>query len=283
MEFINFCQALGIVINTPPPLGVWRRYPTVDHPRKRNGAVKWMGDHGFAQNHALDTEVSVWKDDKVTEGAKRDFQKLANEAEMERLRMQKQAADKAATILKQCQFGKHEYLKAKGFEDEEGNIWAFDGKQFLIIPMRVDGHLVGLQIIDNEGTKKFLYGQRTAGAEFCFDNKGPHILCEGYATGLSIRKALKNMKKRYTIHVCFSAGNMKKIASTIEGTGLIVADNDESGTGERTAKEIGWQYWMSDVVGEDFNDAHQRLGLFKVSYALARLVDQIATSSSCSS
>lgn len=273
MEFINFCQALGIVINTPPPLGVWRRYPTVDHPRKRNGAVKWMGDHGFAQNHALDTEVSVWKDDKVTEGAKRDFQKLANEAEMERLRMQKNAADKAATILKQCQFGKHEYLKAKGFDDEEGNIWAFDGKQFLIIPMRVDGHLVGLQIIDNEGTKKFLYGQRTAGAEFCFDNKGLHILCEGYATGLSIRKALKNMKKRYTIHVCFSAGNMKKIASTIQGVGLIVADNDESGTGERTAKEIGWPYWMSDVVGEDFNDAHQRLGLFKVSYALARMVD----------
>ncbi len=275
MEFINFCQALGIVINTPPPLGVWRRYPTVDHPRKRNGAVKWMGDHGFAQNHALDTEVSVWKDDKVTEGAKRDFQKLANEAEMERLRMQKNAADKAATILKQCQFGKHDYLKAKGFDDEEGNIWAFDGKQFLIIPMRVDVHLVGLQIIDNEGTKKFLYGQRTAGAEFCFDNKGLHILCEGYATGLSIRKALKNMKKRYTIHVCFSAGNMKKIASTIEGAGLIVADNDESGTGERTAKEIGWPYWMSDKVGEDFNDAHQRLGLFKVSYALARMVDGI--------
>jgi len=273
MEFLNFCQALGIVINTPPPLGVWRRYPTVDHPRKRNGAVKWMGDHGFAQNHALDTEVSVWKDDKVTEGAKRDFQKLANEAEMERLRMQKQAADKAATILKQCQFGKHEYLKAKGFDEEEGNIWAFDGKQFLIIPMRVDGHLVGLQIIDNEGTKKFLYGQRTAGAEFCFDNKGLHILCEGYATGLSIRKALKNMKKRYTIHVCFSAGNMKKIASTIEGTGLIVADNDESGTGERTAKEIGWPYWMSDKVGEDFNDAHQRLGLFKAAQSLTKVMN----------
>jgi len=28
-------------------------------------------------------------------------------------------------------------------------------------------------------------------------------------------------------------------------------------------------------VGEDFNDAHQRLGLFKVSYALARMVDGI--------
>lgn len=273
MSFINFCQALGIIIDTPPPIGYWRRYPTQDKPRHRNGAVKFMGDHGFAQNHATDTEVSVWSDTNMSEGKKRDYQKLAMQAEIDRARMQKQAADKAATILKQCQFGKHEYLKAKGFDDEEGNIWAYDGKQFLVIPMRVDGHLVGCQIIDTDGTKKFLYGQRTGGAEFCFDNKGLHILCEGYATGLSIRKALKNMKKRYTIHVCFSAGNMKKIASTIEGGGLIVADNDESGTGERTAKEIGWPYWMSDKVGEDFNDAHQRLGLFKIAYQLSRLVD----------
>jgi len=276
MSFIVFCQALGIVINTPPPLGIWRRYPTLDHPRKRNGAVKWMGDHGFAQNHALDAEVSLWQDDTVTEGAKRDYHKLANEAEKARVHMQLSAANKAAAILKECRFAKHDYLKSKGFDEEEGNIWAIDGKQFLIIPMRVDGHLVGLQIIDKDGTKKFLYGQRTAGSEFCFDNKGPHILCEGYATALSIRKALKNMKKRYTIHVCFSAGNMKKVASTIEGTGLIVADNDESGTGERTAKEISWPYWMSDKVGEDFNDAHQRLGLFKVSFPLARLIDQVS-------
>jgi hypothetical protein len=32
---------------------------------------------------------------------------------------------------------------------------------------------------------------------------------------------------------------------------------------------------MSDKVGEDYNDAHQRLGLFKVSYALARMMDGI--------
>lgn len=274
MQFINFCQALGIIINTPPPLGIWRRYPTVDHPKKRNGAVKWMGDHGFAQNHAIDTEVSVWSDASATVAEKRNFQEIANKAEQERIRMQRDAAGKAAAILKQCQFAKHEYLKRKGFEDEEGNVWAFDGKKFLVIPMRADGHLVGCQIIDEEGGKKFLYGQRTAGAEFCFDNKGPHILCEGYATALSIRKALKNMKKRYTLHVCFSAGNMKKIAATLPA-GLIVADNDASATGERVAKEIGWPYWMSDVVGEDYNDAHQRLGLFKVAYQLSRMVDRL--------
>lgn len=275
MEFVSFCQALGIVLNAPPPLGVWKRYPTTDHPRKRNGAVKFMGDHGFAQNHATDTEVSIWHGEGVTEGQKRDYQRIANEAEAERARMQKDAAGRAAAILKECKFAKHDYLKAKGFDDEEANVWVKDGKQVLVIPMRVDGHLVGCQLINIDGSKKFLYGQRTAGAEFVFDNKGPHILCEGYATALSIRKALKNMKRRYSIHVCFSAGNMKKIASTIDNPGIVVADNDESKTGERVAKEIGWQYWMSDVVGEDYNDAHQRLGLFKVAQPLARLVDKL--------
>lgn len=274
MSFVNFCRALGIIIDTPPPIGVWRRYPTVDKMKHRNGAVKFMGDHGFAQNHAIDTEVSVWSDSSVTEGQKRDFQKLAMQAEIDRARMQKQAADKAAAILKQCKFGKHDYLKAKGFEEEEGNIWAFDGRQLLVIPMRVEGHLIGLQIIDEDFSKKFLYGQRTAGAEFCFDNKGVHVICEGYATGLSIRKALKSMKKRYSIHICFSAGNMKKIAAKLPG-GLIVADNDASATGENTAKEIGWPYWMSPDSGFDFNDHHQKYGLLKSALSLTKKLAEV--------
>ena len=278
MDFLSFCHAHGIMINHPPPIGVWKRFPTEDHPKKRNGAVKFMGDHAFVQNHATDTEVSIWKDEGATEGAKRDYQALANKAERERHLMQKGAAQKAAFILKQCATGKHEYLKRKGFGDEEANIWVYEGKHFLIIPMRVDGSLVGCQIIDTDGQKKFLFGQRTSGAEFCFDNKGPHILCEGYATALSIRAALKSMKRRYTLHVCFSAGNMKKIASTIQQPGLIVADNDASATGERTAKEIGWPYWMSDVVGEDANDTHQRVGLFKFSQSLVKSLNQLASS-----
>ncbi|NDG27160.1 MAG: hypothetical protein EB120_08300, partial [Proteobacteria bacterium] len=61
MDFIQACQVHGILIDTLPPFGVWKRYPTETHPRKRNGAVKWMGDHGFIQDHAKDTEVIVWR------------------------------------------------------------------------------------------------------------------------------------------------------------------------------------------------------------------------------
>lgn len=275
MDFLSFCQAHGLIITAPPPIGIWRRFPTTDHPRKRNGAVKYMGTHAFVQNHAIDTEVSIWRGQDTDPQQRAKLYRIAHEAEMERLNMQRQAANKAAGILKQCQFAYHDYLKAKGFEEEMGNVYVYEGKQLLVIPMRVGPNLVGCQIIEPDGGKKFLYGQRTAGAEFVFNNKGHHILCEGYATALSIRTALKAMKRRYTIHICFSAGNMKKIASTLK-EGMIVADNDESQTGERVAKEIGWPYWISDVVGEDANDAHRRLGLFRLGQQLVKSLNQLA-------
>jgi putative DNA primase/helicase len=81
--------------------------------------------------------------------------------------------------------------------------------------------------------------------------------------------ALKTMKRRYTLHVCFSAGNMLKVAAGLE-RGLVIADNDASGTGQDTAQKIGWPYWMSDTVGEDANDYHRRVGLFKFSQGLTR-------------
>jgi putative DNA primase/helicase len=180
---------------------------------------------------------------------------------------QADAVKRAAFILSQTLLGKHEYLNSKGFIDAEDMIWGHEGKKTLVVPMRVDGSLVGCQLIESDGSKKFLYGQRTSNAELVIDNKGVHILCEGYATALSIQAALKKMSRRYTIHVCFSAGNMKKVAQGLPD-GLIIADNDQSGTGERVAKEIGWQYWMSDVVGEDANDTHQRVGLLKLGLSL---------------
>ena len=275
MDFLNFCAAHGILLDHYPPVGVWKRYPTEDKPRKRNGAVKFMGDHGFVQNHATDVEVSVWKSDGNNTDSEK-FVKLARKADDDRLLMQRDAANKAAVMLKQSGYGRHPYLKAKGFEEEEGNIYVLNGLHYLLIPMRVDGRLVGCQVIDEAGGKKFLFGQRTSSAEFCFDNKGFHILCEGYATALSVRHVLKSYKRRYTIHVCFSAGNMKKVASTID-SGFLVTDNDESGTGERVAKEIGWPYWMSDVVGEDFNDTHLRVGLFRAGQSLIKAMGTSVT------
>jgi putative DNA primase/helicase len=69
---------------------------------------------------------------------------------------------------------------------------------------------------------------------------------------------------------------MKEIAKKIP-TGIVIADNDSSGTGEKVAKEIGKPYWISDQIGEDFNDYHLRVGLFPASQALKKcLVKSVA-------
>lgn len=269
MDLINYCRAHGILIDSMPPIGVWKRYPTQDHPRSRNGAVKFMGDHAFVQNHAMDVEVSIWKTDATHNLDIKKIQRDVREAEQKKRELQNQAVARAAQILNESQFGKHDYLKAKGFPDAEGKVWVKDGEQFLVVPMRVDGHLVGCQMIDQSGGKKFLYGQRTSGAELKIDNKGVDIFCEGYATALSIQSVLRKLKRRYTIHVCFSAMNMKKLALAIN-SGCVVADNDSSGTGERIAKEIGLPYWMSEVVGEDANDTMRRIGDFRFGQSLIK-------------
>ena len=271
MHFLDFCRAHGVIIDREPPIGVWKRYPTEDHPHKKNGAVKWLGDVGFCQNHAIDVEISVWKAEGDTVVDRDRIRRIAQQADRDIRDKQEQAAKKAASILHNCQIGYHPYLERKGFADEQGNVFKQDDELFLAIPMRVGHRLVGCQIIHEDGTKKFLWGQRTSEASFCFDNKGPHILCEGYVTGLSVKAAMKALKRRYTLHICFSAGNLKKVAATLP-KGFVVADNDASFTGERVAKEIGWPYWMPDTAGFDANDVHQRDGLFKFSQSLGKVI-----------
>ena len=62
---------------------------------------------------------------------------------------------------------------------------------------------------------------------------------------------------------------MAKVAAGLE-PGLLIADNDASGTGQRVAEESGWKYWLSDRVGEDANDYHQRVGLFGFTQSLTQ-------------
>jgi putative DNA primase/helicase len=282
MDFIAYCRGHGILIDSLPPVGVWKRYPTEDHPATRNGAVKWMLTCGFVQNHAIDVAVSVWHPEKKVELTQRQIKEAADkvlEAKRQQILRQQQAAAKAAWILSQCELNTHEYLKAKGFPEAVDHIWEHDGHRTLVVPMRVNGHLVGCQLIQDDGSKKFLAGQRCAVAELVFDNKGIHILCEGYATGLSIQAAMKAIRQRYTIHICFSASNMIKIAATLP-VGLIVADFDHSGVGERIAKEIGWPYWLSKTLGNDANDDHQALGLFRFSQSIGKFIAQFRALSS---
>jgi len=277
MHFLDFCRLHGILVDREPPIGVWKRYPTEDKRHHRNGAVKFMGDHAFVQNHATETEISVWHSDSDSAIDPNKARKAVEAAARDIREKQQEAARKAASILNQCQIGYHPYLERKGFADEQGNVWKTNDGLLLVIPMRVGHQLVGCQIIDESGSKKFLGGQRTSNATFTFDNKGDHILVEGYSTALSVRAAMKALKRRYTLHVCFSAGNVIKVAATLP-RGYVIADHDKlnpfTGTraGHEVVKKVGWPYFMPEQESMDFNDLHQSTSLFKCSQALGKLI-----------
>lgn len=298
MDFVTFARLHGVLIEGVREDGRWHRVPTESHPRKRNGAYMSRGAYGLVQDWAAHAEPVLWRAEgavlaKVDQAAI--ARQIAQAAAQIRLGQQK-AAKKAEWMLGQCKVDTHPYLAAKGFPEDRGNVWtAPDGVRFLCIPMKADGKVVGLQRIsdqpahdrtDEDGRvqhvpayeKRFLAGQRIDQTAYVIDNRGPRVYCEGYATGLSARAALIALKVHFTLHICFTAGNMLKVARNF-GEGLVIADYDmpskqhpeEGGHGVAVAKEIALPYWQSDRAGEDANDFHQRAGLFRLSQSLKPL------------
>lgn len=204
-----------------------------------------------------------------------DAQRRAAEERMsregqERAKLAQKAAQKAAWILSQCKPERHAYLDSKGFSEIEGLVWRpQDEVNLLCIPMYVGRDLVGIQLIDKHGNKKFLKDQITSKAEFRIDSGAINASdwwVEGYASALSLRACLAALKLRYRIHVTFSAGNLKRIAHS----GYVIADNDASQTGINSAIATGLPYWMDETVGNDINDFHKKQGTFRASQAIGR-------------
>jgi putative DNA primase/helicase len=258
MTFQDFAYEHGLIIDSLMT-DRWTRVSTLDKPTKKNGAYVFDGHGGAVINFATMEKHAIYKSDKPQVV---DFEKI-NRQNADRDRRQQEAKKKAAYILKQAIPSHHPYLEKKGFS-EKGYVW----KDLLVIPMRINSALVGLQMIRPDGNKRFLSGQITKGASLMIDNKGRDILVEGYATGLSVRRALKEMKIRYKIHVCFSASNMLEIAKNLENP-FVIADNDPVGVS--TAKKIASCYWLGEA-GEDFNDFEVRLGAHQAGKSLLPLL-----------
>jgi len=267
MIFEEFARGHGLILSGLQ-LDRWVPTPTEDHPRSSNGRYKYLGNVGWVQNWATMEKPATW----FAEGHTIDspqVKKRIDESRNRQAESAERASKTAGWILHQTELKSHPYLVSKGFPEEMGNVWVKDGKEILVIPMRINNRLVGVQFIDDEGKKNFLYGQTTKGASFCMNAKGIPIFCEGYATGLSVRECMKASNIKYAIYVCFSASNMKNIARAIPD-GIVIADNDPNNIGEKVARETGKPYWISDTVGEDFNDYHKRVGSFTASQNLKK-------------
>jgi len=258
MTFEDFAYQHGLIIENLV-MDRWARVKTLDKPTKTNGAYIFDGVGGAVINFATMESHAPYKTDKPHVI---DQHKIAR-VNQDRLHRQEEARKKAVYIVKSGVLSSHPYLIRKGFT-ERGLVW----KDLLVVTMRVGDKLVGCQLIDKDGNKKFLSGQITKGASLVIDNKGRDIICEGYATGLSIRRALKLLRVRYKIHICFSASNMIEIAKSLNKP-LVVADNDPVGV--KTAEKIASCYWVGEE-GEDFNDFEARVGSQLAGESLVKML-----------
>jgi putative DNA primase/helicase len=275
MEFKAFAAVHGLIIKSLE-VGRWVRVPTIDHPRSRNGAYFFDGDYGHVQNWAEMAACESWRDDKPmtprdTEALRLRMEASRKQHAIERAKDAANAASKAKAIIQQSRIEQHAYLDAKSFKDAVGLVYYPDeDTNLMVIPMAINCDVVGCQLIDRNGIKKFLKGQRTNGATFTFGSTGIDVWCEGYATARSIHACLSAIKVPAKVHSCFSAGNMQRMAKT----GVVIADNDASQTGEKAAQATGLPYWMPPEVGFDFNDYHQSRGTFAAGMELRKFLQQ---------
>ena len=219
--------------------------------------------------------------------------------ERRRRAVEERQAKKAVHILSLCEYTTHPYLTRKGFPDAKGLV--HDGD--LIIPMRHyrDYHrLQSVQMIGPDGSKKFLPRGKASEAVYKIGKGAERYYCEGYATALSVRAALRHLyRDRHSeVWVCFSAGNIPKVALSSRRS-MDIADHDwwrcpkkecrakwdyeskrcpscgSSGVtepaGEKHAKQTGLPYWMPPEPG-DANDFALKHGIRELAVKLREFV-----------
>lgn len=282
MSFIDFARAHGVEID-PSKLFASdkiKRCPTTEKPRSTNGAYFWDGARGWV--FAWDGEARTqWYDDPNakpwTDEEKRAWAVKRRMASVEQERKHENAALHAAMLVRSTVPGPHDYLMRKGLPKVDGLVLP---DATLLVPMRnlATNELQGAQIIrwlpeEMKWEKKMVPGMRAKGAVLRLGSKtaAETILCEGYATGLSIELAARQLRLNASVLICFSASNLVFVAGLLKGRGFVFADNDKSETGEQSAIATGLPHVMADEVGFDANDIHVKHGLFALSTKLMQL------------
>lgn len=274
MSFINFARVHGVAID-PQRLYASdkiKRCGTVERPTSGNGAYFWDGQRGWVMDWSGEAKV-IWYEDPHakpwTDDEKRAWAAKRASASTEQEKKYQNAAFQADVTLRSAKYNHHGYLEIKGFKETRGLV--LDDK--LLIPMRnvSTNRLQGYQSIRwdmdrREYEKKMLHGMRAKNAVLYLGDRGNEEswLVEGFATGLSVRHALRSVGIPASVVICFSASNMIQVADQIKGKKFIFADNDESKTGEKSALATGLPWTMADTVGWDANDLHMKDSLFAV-------------------
>lgn len=269
-------EAIAAAGMTPPehfPLGKFVRFP--GYGKKRGNTAGWC--KRLTETLAVYGDWSanlsaVWTSDtQLDEHEKRRLLASIKSAERERriedLRKARAAEQRAQEWLDEAKEDTHPYLISKGFKHSLGLVR--EGELLIGMHAVEDYRLINLQRIGADGTKRFLTGGRARGAIHILGPREPdrRVLCEGFVTGLTLRKAFKNLPGHTAVIVCFSAGNLVTVAPEFPRA-IVCADHDESRTGEQAARQTGLRWIMPEQCGEDFNDLSQRAGIIRVTEQL---------------
>ena len=289
------CEAVGIEPPRSTKPGQWVPCP-VEGKGRGNGSGRVMvntdGKTGVAYNWTTG-DYMRFSEAGTAEQANVPRPKHDMEAERRAAQEQAEVARICGEIVKAATPETHPYLEAKGFPDEVGLVLddlrpfipdhqlgrdiAFrlpegDGP-WLIVPGRVAQQITTVQIIGPDGAKKNIYRGKMTGAAHRIATGRETWVCEGIATALTVRAALRFLGRPATVYSAFSAANVGKVASRIQGS-IIAADHDKpqeqlhgKGAGEFYAAQTG-HVWAQPPEIEDWNDMHQREGLRAVALHL---------------
>lgn len=285
------CSSVGINPPRSYRAGQWAKTDTLTGKSgKGDGRLIVDETKVTAWNWQTGQKETVWLKDEMTPVDRRKVAERIEKDNREKQERAARAAVIAGKLVAAAKLETHPYLGRKGFPNEQAHVLSAadvakiggtylvpEGARLaLIILARHGNKITSAQIIWEDGTKKFLAGGEMGGASHRIAKGSETWLCEGFATGLSIRAALKGLNRAATILCCFSASNIATIARSIDGKCFIAADNDKPveqfgwvGTGEHYAKVAGKPYAMPPDVGTDFNDMHVGQGIFAVQKAIA--------------
>jgi len=183
----------------------------------------------------------------------------------------------------------HTYCKNKQIDALDARL---DDKNNLLIPIYDNNiNLCNIQSINAKGFKLFAKGARIKNCyhRIGFENSRPSIiiLCEGYATGVSIFLAT-----HLPVIACFNTGNLQDVATNIylkhnKAKFVIAGDDDQFNTinigrtkAQEAAKLIGAsvvfpRFQDLSTKPTDFNDLHCLEGLNTVNKQIMEVCDAL--------
>jgi len=274
--FFNHCVDAGVIFTGNPPMAdglLHRAHVEGDKPGTKNGAYILHTDgnpSGWFQHFSSGT-YGTWtlsgKREPMTATMRQQIDADRQQRKAEQQQRHDEAADKARFIWSNSKTltdqDQHPYLIRKHVQPHGVRLYRGDA---LTIPIYDENKvLVNLQIIQPDGTKRFLFGGKKKGCFAVIGKPDVRLLiqvCEGWATGASLYESTGH----FTI-VALDAGNLEPVARVFrklypDAEIIICGDNDESGVGQKSARSaalaIGGKSIIPAIAGHDWNDSLNR-------------------------